>query len=262
MSSHPEISVIGGGVVGRAIAAYYKDVKIYDKYVPRDPIEAAAAADYIFIAVPTPFKNGQDLSEMDNAITKTVKHLRNPSGQILIIKSTVLPGTTDAYQAKFPDVNLVFNPEFLTERTAEADFAHSDKQLVGFTERTKDLANKVMEILPKAPYQKAVPAKVAEMVKYFINSFYAFKVIFANQIYDLCQALGIDYAQIREGLVADKRIVDTHFEVMHDGYRGYGGKCLRKDVQTLAWLAKKHNVDFRFIEEIIALNEKLISQKT
>lgn len=250
-------SVVGGGAVGKAVEAYYKNVKVYDKYHPRDSIEEAAAADYIFVAVPTPYDNGPDLTEMNDAIANIAVRLKTPEKQVIIIKSTVLPGTTDDYQAKYPDANFIFNPEFLTESAKEEDFAKPDKQLVGYTEKTKNFAADIMNVLPPAPYQKALPAKSAEMAKYAINAFYAFKVIFGNSIYDLCEKLEIDYDAVGSGHVADSRIVDSHFDVHHGGYRGYGGKCLLKDVDTLFWLARQKNVDLGFIEKIIEINKNL-----
>ena len=71
------------------------------------------------------------------------------------------------------------------------------------------------------------------------------------------EKLGVDYDQVREGLVNDKRIIDSHFDVTHGGYRGYGGKCLPKDVQTLAWFARQSQAPARLIETIIELNDKL-----
>lgn len=255
-----KVGVVGGGVVGKALAAYYGEMKIYDKYHPVDAVAEVGKCDVIFVAVPTPFTGHPDLTEMDNAIATVVKHLSDPEKQIIIIKSTVVPGTTDRYQARYPHVNFVFNPEFLTEKTATEDFAHPDKQLVGFTEKTRELASLVMDILPGAPYKKILPAKACEIAKYTINSYYAFKVIFANCIYDYAGKVGADYNQVREGLAADRRIVDSHFDVLHGGYRGYGGKCLPKDIKTLAWYAKEQGVPAKFIESIIALNEKLGSK--
>lgn len=254
-------SVVGGGAVGKAVEAYYKNVKVYDKYHARDPIEEAAAADYIFVAVPTPYNNGPDLTEMNDAIANIVARLKAPEKQVIIIKSTILPGTTDDYQTKYPDANFIFNPEFLTESTKEEDFAKPDKQLVGYTEKARHLAEGTMAVLPPAPYMKILPAKVCEMAKYAINAFYAFKVIFSNSIFDLCEKLKIDYDTVREGHVADSRIVDSHFDVFHGGYRGYGGKCLPKDVETLAWLAEQKDIDLGFIKKIIEINKSLRGEK-
>ncbi|TSA45459.1 UDP-glucose/GDP-mannose dehydrogenase family protein [bacterium] len=257
MINNLKISIVGGGVVGRAVSAFYSGVKIYDKYRPVDSLSEVVKADYIFVAVPTPYKDGPDLTEMDDAIENLVKNLPKDSKAVVIIKSTVAPGTTDAYQKKYPDLNLVFSPEFLTERTAVEDFAKPDKQLVGYSDKTKDSAAQVLAILPPAPYQKILPAKECEIVKYAINSFYAFKVIFGNQIFDLCQKLNLDYDHVRRGLATDQRIVDSHFDVLHGGYRGFGGKCLPKDVATLAWCARKNGTPLKFIEKIIELNNNL-----
>ncbi|OGE78103.1 MAG: hypothetical protein A2751_02990 [Candidatus Doudnabacteria bacterium RIFCSPHIGHO2_01_FULL_46_14] len=259
-----KIAIVGGGAVGKAISAYYGRVKIYDKYHPVDSLDEVCDADYIFVAVPTPFddaKGQPDLTEMDDVLTVLAKNMKRPAEQVVIIKSTVFPGTTHGYQEKFPSLNLIFNPEFLTEKTAVEDFARPDKQLVGFTSKSVEFAEKAMSILPRAPYEKIMHARAAEMTKYVINTYYAFKVIFGNSIYDLCQKTGADYDQVREGLVRDKRIIDSHFDVLHGGYRGYGGKCLPKDVKTLAWFGSKNGKPVKFIETIIKLNEKLAWQK-
>lgn len=255
------VGIVGGGVVGQAVAAYYGRVKIYDKYKPVDPIEEVGQSDFIFVAPPTPFTDKPDLTEMDDAIQTLNRHLAKRQSQIVIIKSTVVPGTTDVYQQKYPHVNFVFNPEFLTQKTAAEDFAHPDKQLVGFTGKTRGLVAPVLEILPRAPYEKTLPAKICEIVKYTINAYYGFKVIFANSIHDYAQKVGADYDQVHEGLVHDLRIIDSHFDVLHGGFRGYGGKCLPKDVQTLAWYAKNKGFAAKFIETIIKLNEKLLIQQ-
>lgn len=247
----------GGGAVGKAVAAFYGTVKIYDKYHPVDDLTEVADCDIIFVAVPTPFddQTGKpDLAEMDDALKTLNANLKRAGEQVVIIKSTVVPGTTYDYQEKYPNMNLIFNPEFLTEKTAIEDFAKPDKQIVGHTGKTQEFAEKIMALLPRAPYEKIMHARAAEMAKYSINAYYAFKVIFANTLYDLCQKTGADYDMVRDGLVHDKRIVDSHFDVLHGGYRGYGGKCLPKDVKTLAWFGAQNGHGAKFIEAIIALN--------
>ena len=282
MTNNLKIGIVGGGAVGKAIAAFYHDVKIYDKYTPVDPIGVVADMDYIFVAVPTPFDEqvGKPvLAEMDDALATLSQNLKRPGEQIVIIKSTVPPGTTYPSQENFPSMNFIFNPELLTEKSAVEDFAHPDKQLVGFTGKTGEFADQVMAMLPRAPYEKTMHARAAEIAKYAVNSYYAFKVIFANTFYDLCQKVGADYHLVQEALVHDSRIIDSHFDVMHGGFRGYGGKCLPKDVktlswhaaelfsvagglskdlETLSWFAHKTSKSAKFIDVITALNEKLL----
>ncbi len=263
MTNNFSVGIVGGGAVGKAVAAHYGKVKVYDKYRDSNSIEEVSSSDYIFVAVPTPYNGTQDLTEMDDAVANIASHLVKPEKQVIIIKSTIIPGTTENYQTKYPHVNFIFSPEFLTEKTAIEDFARPDKQLVGYTEKTKNLAQAVLKILPQAPYQKIVPASVAEMAKYAINLYYAFKVIFANNIYDLCEKLGIEYDTVREGLGADSRVQkdNGHFDVLHAGYRGYAGKCLPKDAKTLVWLGKKLNLDLRFLEQVDKINERLLANK-
>src|SRR5262245_58825276 len=118
-----KIGVIGGGYVGGTVASFYReagaDVKVYDKFKAIDTLEEVLVQDYIFIAVPTNF-NGQsiDLSNMDDAMANAAKS----QAKAVIIKSTVVPGTTEKYQKQYPHLKILFNPEFLTEATAYQDF--------------------------------------------------------------------------------------------------------------------------------------------
>jgi UDPglucose 6-dehydrogenase len=252
-----KVGVIGGGVVGQAINAYYKKVTIYDKHQPQDELAAVLDCDYIFIAVPTPYSNGFDLTEMNDSFSK----LSIVNDKIIIIKSTVLPGTTDAYQFQYPQHQILFNPEFLTQDTAIDDFIHPDRQIIGYTAKSQDVAEEVLAMLPPAPYQKTMPAPAAELVKYMFNTFYATKVVFANQFYDLCQGLGIDYDLVKESFLSEKKNLFNHFEIWHKGYRGYSGKCLPKDLDSLVDLAEKNNIDLKLLKTVREINAKLSKAK-
>ncbi len=112
--------------------------------------------------------------------------------------------------------------------------------------------------MPKAPYSKIIKSGEAEMVKYFINTFLSVRVIFANQIYDLCRKLGnIDYGIVRRSVIQDKRIGHSHFDVLADNYRGYGGACLPKDIKALIQLAKKLKIDLGLLQKVEEINKKL-----
>ena len=128
--------------------------------------------------------------------------------------------------------------------------------MVGYTLTSQGIAENVLDILPDAPYKKVLPAKAAELVKYAINSFYATKVIFGNLLYDVAESLGVDYADVKSAFVSDKRIADSHFEVMHGGYRGFGGKCLPKDLKALRDFGKDHGVDVSLLEKVDEINSK------
>lgn len=263
------IGVIGGGIVGGAVKSFFPDAKVYDKFKDLDTIEEVGKCRFIFISVPTPYNGSLDLSMTDDAAANAVKHMVDPENQLIVIKSTIWPGTTQRYQDRYPQANFAFNPEFLRDKFAREDFVKNDRQIVGFTKKTKNspLVKELLEILPPAPYAKLVPAEVAEMIKYAGNTFLAMQVIFANQIYDLCQALGINYDEVKEAIKADKRIGKSHWEIFHtesslastlkDAYRGYGGKCFSKEMNTLIDEGRKLKADTRLFEAAKEINLKL-----
>lgn len=256
---HKSVGIIGGGVVGQAVKNFFKNAKVYDKFLTMDPWDEAASQDFIFICVPTPYNenSGFDASIVEEVLEK----LSNMDGKVVIIKSTVVPGATDMFQEKFPGLRLFFNPEFLDNGTAKQDFLNPDKQIVGYTKKSKDAAEEILAMLPQAKFSKIMPAKAAEMAKYMVNSYYATKVIFANQIYDICQALGIDYNTVREAFEHDRRVAPGNFDVWHGGYRGFGGKCLPKDLASLVDRAKELGVDVPLLEDVKKINDNLLLKK-
>ncbi|MEK7125597.1 MAG: hypothetical protein AAB880_01650 [Patescibacteria group bacterium] len=251
------IGIIGGGFVGDAVSSFFKDAKIYDKFKSIDPWDEVIKQDLIFVCVPTPYDNGFDRRALDDVFTKIGESGQKP---VVVIKSTCVPGTTDYFQKQYPQLRILFNPEFLTQSTAHEDFKHPDKQLVGYTEESRDVAQGVLDILPDAPYKKTMPAAAAELVKYAVNSYYATKVVFGNMLYDIAGSLGVDYEQVKEAFVADKRITDSHFEVMHGGYRGFGGKCLPKDLKALRDFGEQQGIDASLLDAVDKLNKKYTGQ--
>lgn len=252
------IGVIGGGFVGSCMARHFQnhghDVKVYDKYKESHPIEDVVKQDIIFVAVPTPYNEKIDLTAMDDAMANCG---RAKDGTIVVIKSTVIPGTTEKYQKRYPGLHIIFNPEFLTESTADQDFAYPDRQIIGYTEKSYPVAGDIMQLLPLAPFCRYVPASVAEMVKYYGNNWFAVKVAFANQMFDICEKLGLDYDLVKECAAADKRIGQSHLDVWHKGYRGYGGKCLPKDIRAMIKYAEELGLDSKILKAAEQINNEL-----
>ncbi len=255
-----KIAIMGVGMVGGALLRYFIQHQqiqpvLYDPLKNLAELDALNQAEIVFLCVPTPYddeKGGFDLSYIDQALGVLIDN------KIVVIKSTVLPGTTEEYQIKFPQHKFLFNPEFLTEATADYDMIYPTRQIVGFTNISKDIAEEVLDILPFAPFKKVVPVKEAEMVKYFGNTLYALKVSFANQIYDLCQKLGIDYETVKDCAKAEPMVGKTHLEIVHKGYRGYGGKCLPKDTRALIQLGERTGVEMTVLKTAEEYNNKLI----
>ena len=254
MKNKKKIGIIGIGAVGGAVASAMPGALLYDKYKKIGSIEEINKADIIFICVPTPYKEdmGFDLS----AVKETFSIIKGK--KIMVIKSTVLPGTTEKMQKEYPQHKVLFNPEFLREVSAKEDMKKPYEQIVGYTQKSKSVARGVLRILPKSKNEFLVPSVEAEMVKYFSNTFLSTKVIFANQIYDLCQKLNADYDLIKEMAKVSPRFAFSHFDVWTDGYRGYSGKCLPKDTKALIRFASGLGVDLSLLKLVDEENEELL----
>ncbi len=231
---------------------------LYDPLKGFDSKEEINKAEIIFVCVPTPYdeqKGGFDLSYVKQAIS-----IINGE-KIIVIKSTVLPGSTDTLQAEFPQHKVLFSPEFLTESSADKDMQYPDRQIIGYTEKSYNVAKDILLVLPLAPFERILPAKAAELVKYFSNNWYAAKVMFANQVCDVCEKLNIDYDLIRECASADKMIGPSHLQVVHNEYRGYGGKCLPKDVRAFIQLGEKLGVELKLMKKVEELNAEILARQ-
>jgi len=257
-----KIGICGSlGMVGGATKRWFQkqpdcELYLYDKN-GEGSMEEINKAGFIFVCVPTPTN---EKGECDTSIVEEVVSQIKGS-KTIIIKSTVIPGTTQGLQEEYPQHRFLFNPEFLTEETADNDMEHPDRQIVGFTLESYPIAEDVMLILPLAPHERLMLASEAEMIKYFANCWFATKVIYANQMYDLCKILNIDYNTVKEGSASDKRIGRTHLEIFHKGSRGYGGKCLPKDIKAIIGLAEKVGVDMPLLKEVDGYNTKLCPNK-
>ena len=259
-SSKPKIGIIGIGFVGGAVKNWFEKehylLFCYGKNERNGSMEEVNNADIIFVCVPTPYYD--DKGYDDSIVRESLARIK--PGKIVVIKSTILPGSTEKFQKQFPRLAILFNPEFLVAKTAAQDFLKPDRQIVGYTKKSRSRAKKILDILPNAPHKKIMPATEAEMIKYFGNTFLSLRVIFGNQLYDLCKKMGINYDTVREWAGYDPRIGHSHFDVLDEGYRGYGGHCLPKDTKSLIQLAKSLGVNFSLLECADAINEKLKNQ--
>lgn len=243
MDRNIKVGVIGVGMVGTPLARYFKEIRGYDRgqdlfLFDIDPAKGFGddvnQAGIIFICVPTP--RASDGSAKLDAVEYALARITGE--KIVVIKSTVPPGTTDEFQKRYPRHKILFNPEFLTEAHAWENTVSPDRQLVGYTARSQDVAGDVLALLPQARVTAPsadykLTATEAEIIKYAANVFLMRKVTFANAIYDLADGLGADYEKIRMGIAADSRIGSSHLDVFHQGYRGYGGYCFTKDTDAL-----------------------------
>ncbi len=245
------IGIIGCGVVGEAVYQHMKeffDVLVLDpaKYMNDDVWLVDGP---IFVCVPTP-----SLGDGSCDISVVLSCLKNVPDKTVLIKSTVPPGTADMLQGKFPKLRVVSNPEFLDHKTAARDFTNSLRVILGGA-NTRD-AEEMYKIAFRYATIWLTSAKVAEMVKYFTNAFLASKNSFANEMFCICEHMGISYNDVVQIVGSDSRIGSVHLQVPGpDGLRGFGGACLPKDLAALIHLSMESGYEPFLLSLIKALND-------
>lgn len=246
MSMKRNIGIIGQGFVGNAIYQKFKNyfkVSTYDLDKTKrntDTLESVVeSSDVVFVCVPTPMRRVDgscDITIVDSVLKQIDDVGKNV---IVVIKSTIPPTTTEMFNEKFSNLTVVFNPEFLTEANAVNDFENQSKIILGGPKKGTTLLKQIYRLVfPTTPIIKTGSTH-AEMVKYLTNSFLATKVSFANEIYQICDKLGLDYDKVVEYSIYDDRLGKSHWAVPGpDGDFGYGGHCFPKDVKALIQVAE------------------------
>ena len=260
------IGVIGQGFVGNAIyqkfKKYYK-VFTYDlqlKLCNSDLEEILQRCKIIFVCLPTPMnKDGSCNLDILEGALKEINDQTTIDDRIVVIKSTIIPGSTDKYNNTYKNIEIVFNPEFLTEANAIDDFENQTRILLGgnvkATTKLKQLYSAVFRNTPKII---KTDAKSAELVKYVTNTFLSTKVSFANEMYKICEALELDYDKIIEMATLDPRLGDSHWGVPGpDGDFGYGGHCFPKDLDAILSLCRDLNINTNVLKATKATNNEV-----
>lgn len=263
-----KIGVIGYGYVGGATGEGFStnpenEVFWYDKFKesPNTLDEVIKKSDYIFICVPTPIfsdYSGMDMSIVEGVVDQVAPKVKG-TDKLIILKSTSLPGTTEKMQEKYPDVNFVMNPEFLTQERAKEDFMHPYRTVIGA--ETLDLGQKVVDlyktILPKNQKYFVVSPTSAEVIKYMSNLVLASKVILGNEFYALSKKVGANYLDVVSAVEADPRIGSHLGSPGPDGQFGFGGACFPKDTIGILGIAKKLKVDMSVLKAVWEKNLKV-----
>ena len=242
-----KIGIIGNGFVGSSVRFGFSpqtgceaDVKIYDadpKKSTHSISEVVNDSDFIFLSVPTP-------SNKDGSISLAVLHavfedisrcIDGDTESIILVRSTVTPGTTRELSDKYKNLNIVFNPEFLTERSAKFDFINQSRFVLG---GEPENTNKVAELF-RNRFGRSIAIvetnyETAELIKYMNNCFFATKVSFMNEMKTISDACGAEWDTAVEGFVRDGRIGHSHISVPGpDGRFGFGGSCFPKDLRAM-----------------------------
>ena len=268
------VGIIGFGFVGKAVSqiSTIRSLDIYDpnneNYNSVDHEIRAYNCDIIFVNVPTNLKNGRlDTSILEECMFSYRAHNLNTNSTI-VIKSTVPVGTCGDISKRHDINGVVFNPEFLSERTAMQDFINEKELYLSgpkeHTEKVKQLykefydkqENYDLEIFETEHWEEI------ELLKLSRNSFYGLKVSYCNHLYNLCESIGVDYSIFREHFSRGEWVGPQHTVVPGpDGKFGYGGKCLPKDSIELLNSCKKQGIMFEMLEKSIDFNALQRSKK-
>jgi UDPglucose 6-dehydrogenase len=274
MKLSQRIGIIGKGFVGTAVHNGFSpntgcdmEVRVYDK----DPLrslhtleETVNESDVVFISVPTPagIDGKIDLTILNDAIND-INEVSINRETIFLVRSTVVPGTTSNIQQTFPKLRIVFNPEFLTERSANFDFINQTRFILG---GDKENTSKVSDLF-RWRFGKSISIletnyETAELIKYMNNTFFATKISFLNDMKLLSDKCGVIWEDAVDGFVRDGRIGHSHLNVPgHDGRYGFGGSCFPKDIQAIMNYADELGVDMNVLKGTWKTNLKVRPEK-
>lgn len=251
------VGIVGYGHVGRAMARLFPAAAVHDPYLPEyaDNAAAVSAAAIGIVCVPTPA--GPDGNADLTALTEVLGWL---DSEIILIKSTVPPGTTDRLRAA-TGKRLVCSPEFYGESRFQhpwADDPGAWPYLIvgGEPADTQPVVSLFASVLGPQRSYRQVPATTAELAKYMENSWLAGQVAFAWQFGLLSRALAVDYWEVRELWALDPRVSRWHTALFEDS-PGFDGKCLPKDVRAIAEVGRQAGIDVGWLDALLAFNQRL-----
>ena len=247
-----KIGIVGQGYVGTAVKTVfenYYDIETYDieksLSSTKNISELSRKVEVIFVCVPTPMN--EDGSCNIFAVDKVIKEINFTAMKrckYVVIKSTIPPGTTTKLNKECDNIQIIFNPEFLTEANFIEDFKNQNRVILGGPRPGTTIIKQVYsKVLPNTKVVKT-GSKTAEMVKYMTNTFLATKVSFANEMKMICDKIDIDYDKVTEYATYDERLGKSHWSVPGpDGKLGFGGSCFPKDINALIDVAKKLDLE-------------------
>ena len=265
-----KIGIIGNGFVGSSVAFGFSpqtgcdtDVMIYDKDKFKSThslIDVVNESDFIFVSVPTPSnKDGSINIDIVEDVFDEMNQHNYRRDNIFLLRSTTVPGTTRKIQNNCRKLKIVFNPEFLTERSAKFDFINQARVILG---GDKEDCDKVEELY-RWRFGESISViktdyETSEMIKYMNNCYFATKISFLNEMYRIAEQCGVDWDVATEGFVRDGRVGHSHMNVPGpDGKFGFGGSCFPKDIQAMISFAKSMGITPTTLQGVWETNLKV-----
>ena len=266
MDKEFKLGIIGKGFVGSAVSDGFSNVEQYvvDPRISEDNTIDKLVSEFdpplTFVCVPTP--PNDDGSVNVDIVSEVLQELDdNEYKGIVVVKSTIIPDYLHVFKRSYR-LKIVYNPEFLTESNASADFMNPNMQVLGG--KFKDCVivekayNRYSDVRVVPTFK--VDLSTASLIKYTINSWLATKVVFFNELEKLQQASSsmVSWNQFTDMLTRDPRMGDSHMKVPGpDGEYGFGGHCFPKDTEALIHYAQSKNIKLSLLEKAVSKNKKL-----
>ena len=272
------IGIVGRGFVGSAVEFGFSDKTEYVLFI-NDKDESKSVnsledvvsySDFIFLSVPTPSNEDgsvnlnyvEDALQEISFLTSDIEQGAFSLDNIILIRSTIPPGTTRKLQQKYQNLKLVFNPEFLTESNHKLDFVNQDRFILGGDlDDTEKVADLFEYRFPRVPLLQT-DYETAELTKYMNNCFLATKVSFLNEMKQISEKCGADWDVAIKGFLMDSRIGQSHYQVPGpDGKLGFGGHCLPKDINALKSFGESLGLNLNTLNGVINTNLEVRPEK-
>ncbi len=262
-----KVAIIGIGYVGTALSSFFEkhfNIVKYDPKIKALP-EMFEVADLFVVSVPTPEKadHSVDLDIIYDALA------RIPENSLVLIKSTIPPGTTKVLEGIHPTLRICFSPEYIGEGKYvvqwwkdknyphPTDMKYHDFQIVGGNRTdARDILEFFKTVLGPEIKYIVTDSKTAELCKYMENAWGATKVTFCNEFAKIAETIGVDYDELRELWLLDGRVERMHTAVFKDK-RGFGGKCYPKDVNGIVEQSKRAGYTPKLLQAVLSVNEEI-----
>lgn len=251
-----KIGIVGYGFVGKGLKKLFPEAVVYDPAYADVSVgkEEINACDIGFICVPTQML--EDGSCDTSIVEETMTWLKTG---LIIIRSTVRPGTTERLKKQYPDKKIVFQPEYVGESVSHP---YADESNISFLIFGGDKADcsKAVELYQKV-YNSTIKISFltpteAELAKYMTSCAIGSMVTLSNEFYNVCKTFGADYNVVREAFLQDPRM-SRYFTFVYPNERGFGGKCIPKDMNAINKAAQDAGYESEFLGDVIKNNDRL-----
>lgn len=248
------VGIAGFGVVGKSIYRTFPNAKVYDKFGDRQ--EDLTGVDFLFVAVPTPW-NG---TELDCSAVEEVVATHNP--KLFVIRSATSVGLTDKLAEKYGK-RIVVQPEYLGESPNHSMSNGGQPPFIvvgGAPEDRRKVINLYSTVYNSNIRIRQLTALEAEVSKVSENRAVMFKVMQMQELYDACEAAGVDYYTIREAVYGEDPRFDLGWSFIYLDKRGANSKCIPKDIHEWSRWARESGFDPELTDAMLRYNERLLSR--